>query len=129
MEDSGSDRLKLHVVRALLRVRRAHPDLFRRGSYEPVEVLGERAEHAFAFLRRHEEAALLVVVPRLTAGCFGKRGQPLTALAEGIELKLPAELEGRVWQSVLTGQSTSDPGVVRLLAPLPVAVLTSSRNP
>ncbi|HEU5174735.1 MAG TPA: malto-oligosyltrehalose synthase [Gemmatimonadaceae bacterium] len=129
MEDSGSDRLKLHVVRALLRVRRAHPDLFRRGSYEPVEILGERAEHAFAFLRRHEETALLVVVPRLTAGCFGKRGQPLTALAESIELKLPAELEGRVWQSVLTGQSTSDLGVVQLLAPLPIAVLTSSGNP
>jgi (1->4)-alpha-D-glucan 1-alpha-D-glucosylmutase len=54
------------IVRAL-GLRAALPQLFARGSYEPVSVEGRLADHVVAFLRRHDSDAMLVVVPRLTA--------------------------------------------------------------
>lgn len=126
--DLADDQLKLFIVRALLRARRAHPELFRRGSYEPLSLQGGRARHAFGFVRRHEGDALLMLVPRLVAGCFDKRGQQVTAAWEDLELSLPDDLIGRGWQSVLTGQNHSTLEAASLLKPLPVAVLLATRN-
>ncbi len=46
----GSD-AKLALIARLLRLRRDHPALFATGSYEPVEVTGDRADHVLAFRR------------------------------------------------------------------------------
>ncbi|HYD04474.1 MAG TPA: malto-oligosyltrehalose synthase [Reyranella sp.] len=54
------------IVRAL-RLREIVPDLFARGSYEPIGVDGRLADHVVAFLRRHGSDAVLVAVPRLPA--------------------------------------------------------------
>ena len=124
--DPASDRLKLHVVRSILHARRADPDLFRAGSYEPVEVTGDRARHAFAFLRRHAGRTALVVVPRLVAGCFGKRGEPLPQAWESIRLELPADLEGRRWTHCISGEELMlDGSLGPILTPVPVGVLVS----
>nr|MBA3891337.1 hypothetical protein [Gemmatimonadaceae bacterium] len=122
--DPASDLLKLHVVRSILHMRRDNAELFRRGSYEPVAITGERARHAFAFVRRHGDAAVLVVVPRLAAGCFGKRGEPLAGAWAEMGLELPGDLRGRRWKHVITGEElTGDGGVQRILGVVPVGVL------
>ena len=127
--EGASDRLKLHLVRSLLHARRANPELFREGSYEPIPTGGVRSGHVFAFLRRHGEQAVLVLVPRLIAGCFGKRGEPRSAAWEEITLGLPAELAGRQWRSVITGQPLpADPSVEALFTPVPVAVLITGNR-
>ncbi|MEX2207761.1 MAG: malto-oligosyltrehalose synthase, partial [Myxococcota bacterium] len=65
---SWSDgRAKLWLIWRLLELRRARPDLLRDGDYEPLEVVGPRAEHLCAFARRVPGAQLLVVAPRLVA--------------------------------------------------------------
>lgn len=125
--DPSSDRVKLHVARSLLHLRRDHARLFRDGSYEPVAISGERSSHAFAFVRQLADTALLVIVPRLVAGCFGRRGEPLPGTWTGMRLDLPPDLASRQWRTVLAGGAGADAGdLASLLAPLPVAVLLST---
>jgi (1->4)-alpha-D-glucan 1-alpha-D-glucosylmutase len=57
-------RIKQAVLRKFLRFRQSEPELFSSGSYEPLTVLGERADSIIAFMRRHRNKALLVVAAR-----------------------------------------------------------------
>lgn len=58
--------LKQQIIRALLHIRREHPELFADGGYQPLGVEGQNRDHLLGFVRRHGEDALVVVVPRLT---------------------------------------------------------------
>lgn len=57
-------RIKQALIGELLTLRKVHPALFRQGSYEPLEVVGEHAERVVAFYRQYQDKQLLVVVPR-----------------------------------------------------------------
>ncbi len=111
-------RVKMFVVRALLRYRREHAELFQTGGYRALKVTGERADSAVAFVRGPENApSLLVVVPRLSArvGADWKD----TALAPG------EEADGDGWRDLFTGKEIN-PGTMPLaeiLADFPCAVL------
>ncbi len=58
-------RAKLYVTMRALKERRDHPGLFATGEYVPLEAVGPRAEHVFAFARRQAERWAVVAVPRL----------------------------------------------------------------
>lgn len=60
-------RIKLAITAIAGRLRRAMPAPFRDGSYEPMATSGLSAEHVVAFARRHGEATVVAVVPRLVA--------------------------------------------------------------
>lgn len=60
-------RIKLFITRALLRHRREFPQLYSEGSYEPLPVEGQFAEHVIAFQRKYKDQTLVVVVPRFTS--------------------------------------------------------------
>ncbi|MBS0539576.1 MAG: malto-oligosyltrehalose synthase, partial [Proteobacteria bacterium] len=64
-------RLKQIVVERLLALRRAKPQLFSDGSYEPIEA----PAHLVAFRRRHGADAVHVVVPRLAGHLVLDPGQ------------------------------------------------------
>ncbi|HYC66078.1 MAG TPA: malto-oligosyltrehalose synthase [Reyranellaceae bacterium] len=57
---------KQTLIARALALRRALPDLFAEGSYEPVPVEGPEADGVVAFLRRHGGETVLVAAPRLT---------------------------------------------------------------
>jgi maltooligosyltrehalose synthase len=57
-------RIKQALVARTLAVRRARPDLFACGSYEPLEMRGAFADHIVAFLRRAGDDVAVTVVPR-----------------------------------------------------------------
>jgi (1->4)-alpha-D-glucan 1-alpha-D-glucosylmutase len=61
------DRTKLFATAAMLRFRQEQRDLFDRGDYRPIEVLGARADHLFAFARTEGARQAIVAVPRLVA--------------------------------------------------------------
>ena len=100
-------RAKLWLIWRLLALRKRWPDLFREGSYEPLEVQGEHALHVIAFARRHEGRALVVIVARLFALLDdGGRGQraPLGAAAWGdTRVRLPPGLGDAHFDDPLTG--------------------------
>jgi (1->4)-alpha-D-glucan 1-alpha-D-glucosylmutase len=56
--------IKLAVIATLLAYRRDHPDLFEHGGYEPLPVVGSKAEHVCAFSRNCDGDALMVVAAR-----------------------------------------------------------------
>jgi len=60
-------RIKLRLNQRLLHLRRDNAELFREGSYEPLNVTGRFAECAIAFLRRHHDRTIVIIVPRLSS--------------------------------------------------------------
>ncbi|HEY8872430.1 MAG TPA: malto-oligosyltrehalose synthase, partial [Stellaceae bacterium] len=122
-------REKLFVTARLLALRRANPELFAAGDYQPVEIVpghngggngGGNADRLCAFARRHGEAVLVAAVPHLVWGLY-KGG----AAAEwgATEILLPAA-EG--WRNVFTGERLAGRERVRaaeLFREFPVAVL------
>ena len=67
MQDPQDGRVKLFVIRQALAVRRRLADLFGRGDYRALEVLGAGAEHVCAFARTGPGGPAVTVVPRLLA--------------------------------------------------------------
>jgi len=119
--------IKLRVIRDLLRFRRANPPLFSSGSYRAVEAAGSFAGNVVAFMREHAEAALLVIVPRVTA----KIGCPAVGSVWD-DTRLAEDAGAAGWKDVLTGREfpAGEPLLLRsLLAELPFAVLQSSIVP
>jgi (1->4)-alpha-D-glucan 1-alpha-D-glucosylmutase len=57
-------RIKLALTQQLLRLRHRFPDLFQRGSYEPLAITGPHADHVIAFSRSWKRQRLVVVVGR-----------------------------------------------------------------
>ena len=111
-------RLKLGLIHRLLAARRRLPDLFARGTYEPLEFRGGDGRVG-GFLRRHNRQALMVMF-RL----YPWRGE---GQAEHRPL-LPSELETLEWEDALDGSSAPTATVesARFRTGLPVCVLLSA---
>ncbi|WP_085695199.1 MULTISPECIES: malto-oligosyltrehalose synthase [unclassified Pseudomonas] len=56
-------RLKQALIAQALQRRAEHTELFRRGSYQALEVLGSQAHNVLAFAREHEGQRAIIVVP------------------------------------------------------------------
>ncbi|MGQ3675854.1 malto-oligosyltrehalose synthase [Xanthobacter sp. TB0139] len=64
--DSWPDgRVKQAVTARLLALRARHPALFAQGRYEPLMMEGRQQDRALAFMRRHRDQLLVVLVSRL----------------------------------------------------------------
>lgn len=116
--------IKLHVMQRLLQFRAQHPLLFSAGSYHPIAMEGDFARNVIAFIRMHEDAAVLVVVPRLTATLGSP---PLGLVWDDTRLVTPRQKEGN-WRDLFSGKefSTGTPLCLRtLFAEQPFAVLQS----
>ncbi len=66
-------RIKQRVIARALALRKAAPDLFSQGDYEPLEVTGPRAQHVLAFARRQGEHRLITATAlHCAAPCAGQ---------------------------------------------------------
>lgn len=98
-------RVKLYTLTIALRLRRAYPELFLRGDYEPLG--GDLDDqHLVAFSRRAGKHEIVVLVPRFLATLM--RGQPQSPL--GMErwrtasVRLPSRLADARLINVFTGE-------------------------
>jgi len=57
--------IKQHVIQTLLLLRQQKPLIFSEGSYLPLVVTGTHASHVIAFMRVHEDTAIISIVTRL----------------------------------------------------------------
>ena len=120
---AADGRLKLHVVRAALAARRAHPGAFGSRVYQPLAGRGPAADRVVAFARGGEEGRLVAVVPRWLAA-----EQPPTDPGRwhGTVLPLPADWPGE-WTCALSGERIrAEEGalpVTALFRHLPAALL------
>ncbi|MGC5698630.1 malto-oligosyltrehalose synthase [Pseudomonas sp. NFXW11] len=70
-------RIKQGLIARTLGLRARCPELFRLGSYQPLPVLGEQAEHLLAFMRHYQEQWALVLVPVQVAGLLDAGATPM----------------------------------------------------
>ena len=86
-------RVKQAVIRSTLDLRRKRPELFARGEYRPLEVMGPLARHVVAFARSGTNAHCIVVVPRLSGRLLGLADtEPLPQAGEVRPLMIPADV-------------------------------------
>ena len=142
LEKTDEGRIKLYITSRTLHFRRDHYDLFRYGSYLPVEAGGERSLHLCAYIRelkgqgegQTESQQALVVVPRLVATLTNRTEQPPTGaeLWGDTWLVLPADTEAQTYRNLYTGEQISVVEragqkvlpVANILANFPLALLT-----
>jgi len=98
---------KLQVIRAALGARTRSPAAFS-GSYVPLHAIGERADHAVAFVRGGEA---VTIVPRLVWGLGG----------DWADTRLPLPLGS--WHDVIAGATVGSDRIADLLGAFPVALL------
>ncbi|QWT21194.1 malto-oligosyltrehalose synthase [Bacillus sp. NP157] len=119
--------VKQAVIFRLLCARKAHPELFARGSYRPLEATGPAAEKVLAFVREHRGQRLVVAVGRHLAPWIAGSSAPAIRAGhwEGTSLALPA---GK-WSSLLTDRKLDggEVGVAEVFGELPVAAWVSGR--
>ena len=134
-------RCKLYLHLKTLEVRRRDPQLFERGEYLPLKVLGRRSPHLCAFARRLEGRLAIVLAPRLYLKLMGTRSAdnerwrpPLGAdVWENTAVLLPTGLDAPL-RGVLDGATVPQAGgdgppsisVAEALRSFPVALLTSA---
>jgi (1->4)-alpha-D-glucan 1-alpha-D-glucosylmutase len=108
MDEVGDARIKQALIATVLRYRAAHRELFQRGSYIPLDVVGTHSEHIVAFARQWQDMAAIVVVPRLlydmglrrTILPCGKRVWKDTAIV------IPESLYGGGFENLFTKERT-----------------------
>lgn len=117
MKEWRDGRIKLAVIALLLALRRDEEELFARGSYEPISIVGERSDWAFGFTRALGERRLAILIARFP----------------GLREKEPdwrarAALPPGRWTDLFSGRrvETDSPALSELCRPLPFAVLSST---
>ncbi|WP_040619582.1 malto-oligosyltrehalose synthase [Rhodovulum sp. PH10] len=117
-------RIKLALTQKLLGLRRALPDVFSNGAYEPVPVEGEAAGHVLAYARTGRRGDKVLVVALRHMAPFtegGRRWLDPAALDASLVIDGVPRLD-----DVLTPERRVETGrvpVAALLGALPVAVL------
>lgn len=122
-------RIKQYLIRTTLAVRRAHPELFTRGTYRALTVEGRHADRGVAFARMLKDSACVVIVPRLAWPLMADTDQPLPLTWEDTRLSLPKSLRRMGLHDAFTGRSLSGaatPPLAALLDTLPVALYVSA---
>jgi (1->4)-alpha-D-glucan 1-alpha-D-glucosylmutase len=109
LQESSSGRVKMFLIRQALHFRRSHPDLFRSGSYHPLNVEGGCKEHLVGFARSTARSTIIVAVPRLTATLMrGAQSFPLGAEIWGDTwVNLPEAMKGTQLRNIFTGETIS----------------------
>jgi (1->4)-alpha-D-glucan 1-alpha-D-glucosylmutase len=124
-------RIMLYLLQRGIRFRGEHAPLFQDGTFEPVDSAGDCPEHVVAFLRRHHEEQVLIVVPRWLSQ-LPESAPGRLADWKDTEILLPSH-SPRQWRSIITGQNVAVQNeadsqrvaVGTLLQHFPVAFLTA----
>lgn len=132
LEHLADGQAKLFLIGHTLRLRRARPDLFRRGDYLPLMAQGPKAEHLCAYGRKREDQCCLVVVPRWLARLTGFNGDwPLAGTWNDSRLAAPSQWGHRAYRNIFTNRLVQPRdsaegalfAVADLLTDFPVALL------
>ena len=134
LANPGCGELKLYLIWKTLGLRRAEPELFRQGSYVPLNVTGQSSEHVIAYARQHENQTAIIAVPRLCASLVGSNQMLWNETAWGdTQIEIPNMEAPGCYRNLFTGECVRAgvdeknrfPLVGSLLSGFPVALLLS----
>jgi (1->4)-alpha-D-glucan 1-alpha-D-glucosylmutase len=123
-------RIKLFLILMGLRARNDYREVFLRGRYRPLEVLGSRRNHCIAYARDTGDVRAVTIAPRFLVSLVREGEDPL-GMNIWQDTRIP--LEGgfsRPWRNALTGEvvHARDSLVIgEVLQTFPVALLVNER--
>ncbi|MGH7224763.1 MAG: malto-oligosyltrehalose synthase, partial [Gemmataceae bacterium] len=99
-------RIKLYLTARGLHCCRDHSGLFSTGEYLPLGILGQKADHVFAFARRASETVAVVAVPRLLVRLIpdGEQAPLGKGVWQDTRLVLPGVDPKLRWHNIFTGE-------------------------
>jgi (1->4)-alpha-D-glucan 1-alpha-D-glucosylmutase len=124
--------IKMYALYRSLQLRKRWESLFAESYYEPLVVTGSKSSNVVAFLRRHLDRFVVVVIPREVVGQLPQdKDLALDQFWEGTDLTLPG-LPKDHWQNEFTGEilhtSTATLPLSAILRHFPVALLTNQQS-
>lgn len=120
-------RIKLFLTYKVLQARTENSEVFQKGEYLPVEVVGKFKDHIVAFARSYEGKVAIALAPRFLTKVVKPGELPLGEQWQDTQIFLPQTMPS-TWQNAITSQSlTSDRtlAVGEALQHFPVALLIS----
>jgi malto-oligosyltrehalose synthase/4-alpha-glucanotransferase len=132
-QERENGHVKLWLTSRLMHYRREWADLFEKGSYIPLKVLGKNKKHILAFARYHQNKWHLTVVPLMIYALSQQNANVGSIDWVDTRVVLPPEAPDE-WRNVYAGTAFSSTGellVGELFAHGPVSLLQGemrSRN-
>jgi (1->4)-alpha-D-glucan 1-alpha-D-glucosylmutase len=125
-------RIKLFLTYQALQARQAHQELFQRGGYERLTVIGSLKGHVVAFARDLDETRLIAIVPRLMTSLVKEGEYPLGEQVWRETRIVQPPGSSSTWQDAITGREIQGGDTLWLkdiLTHFPVALLVGKVEP
>ncbi len=120
--------LKLFLIYHALKLKNKHSELFLKGNYQPLEIIGTYRENIIAFARRLDKKWIIVLAPRFLTSLISEQELPLeNNIWQDTQLVLPSNAPSK-WQDIFTDQSFNVARhiqVGKILNQFPAALLTN----
>ncbi|MEQ9438618.1 MAG: malto-oligosyltrehalose synthase [Cyclobacteriaceae bacterium] len=121
--------IKMFTLHRALQLRQQWPALFAESMYQPLVTTGTYANHVLAFLRRHQDRFVIVVIPREIVGLLPEdQSLPIGKLWKDTAIAIP-DLPGDLWKNQFTNEilstSSASLSLSAILQHFPVAILTN----
>jgi (1->4)-alpha-D-glucan 1-alpha-D-glucosylmutase len=122
-------RIKQYVIARILAVRKKQPELFSRGTYVPLQAVGQKADHVVSFARQLNDSHIIVAFCRWPAHLLsrdGTLGVPASDWGD-TSLIIPDDFHAAFAnpltfeEEISLGQKTA---VAQVFDKLPIAILT-----
>ncbi|MFM6205939.1 MAG: malto-oligosyltrehalose synthase, partial [Planktothrix sp.] len=122
-------RMKLFLIYQGLSVRKQYLEVYQQGSYIPLEITGDYAQHILAFGRAYGQQIIITVVPRFLTNLVEPKQFPLgEKIWKDTAIKIPEDWT-KDWKNTMTHQLISGHHSLKvgdILTVFPVALLSSS---
>ncbi|MEP7015080.1 MAG: malto-oligosyltrehalose synthase [Verrucomicrobiota bacterium] len=126
LQNWSDGRIKMFLTQRVLQLRRAHPDLFRRGEYLPLRASGTFADCCVSFARKLDDRWIVVLATRLSSRIGFP---PLGELWKETQLDLPESFSVERGRDLFTGRELQAKdrriSIADALSILPFAVITN----
>ena len=127
----STGKIKMYVVFKSLLNRRREKEIFQKGEYFPLKLLGKGGKNFIAYARILGEEWRIILVPIYVSGIFDHETlKPRNGSLFDVFIKMPEEAPTE-WDFVLTGQSIITEGKIPLqdyISEFPVAILKNRKQ-
>ena len=129
MSTKKNGKIKLFITHKVLQARKEQLEVFQKGEYLPLEVVGKFKDHIVAFARSFENTTVIAIAPRFLSSLIAPDENPLgEKVWADTQLQLPQGFSSS-WQDIFTGQTLTGNGtlaIAQVLQHFPVALLLNS---
>jgi len=129
MSTKKNGKIKLFITHKVLQARKEQLEVFQKGEYLPLEVVGKFKDHIVAFARSFENTTVIAIAPRFLSSLIAPDENPLgEKVWADTQLQLPQGFSSS-WQDIFTGQTLTGNGtlaIAQVLQHFPVGLLLNS---